>query len=118
MKTELLSSNMLNMKEKIYSYIEKDNKTNIESKKNTKNLTEKKEIYTKKQLQETTQKLNDLLKDESLHAEYSVHKDLGTIMIKVIEDETDKVILEIPPEKILDMVAGICKNAGLFDKKV
>lgn len=39
-------------------------------------------------------------------------------MIKIIDDETKEVILEIPPQKILDMVASMCKQVGLLDKKV
>ena len=48
----------------------------------------------------------------------SRHKDFGTLMIKIIDDETKEVILEIPPQKILDMVASMCKQVGLLDKKV
>ena len=53
-----------------------------------------------------------------MHAEYSVHEDFRTIMIKIIDDTTKEVILEIPPKKILDMVASMCKQFGLIDKKV
>ncbi|MDD4707168.1 MAG: flagellar protein FlaG, partial [Firmicutes bacterium] len=41
------------------------------------------------------------------------------IMVKVINDETDEIIREIPPEKILDMVAKIWELAGLMvDRKI
>ena len=40
-------------------------------------------------------------------------------MIKIHDKETDEVIVEYPPEKILDMVAKMCERAGIFmDKKV
>lgn len=72
--------------------------------------------YSKKELDDALKKINNFLKDEKTHAEYSVHKDFGTIMIKIV-DEDDKVIMEIPPEKILDMIASMCKQFGLLDKK-
>lgn len=73
--------------------------------------------YTKKELDDAVKKVNNFLKDEKTHAEYSVHKDFGTIMIKIVDDESDEVIMEIPPEKILDMIASMCKQFGLLDKK-
>ncbi|WP_286885353.1 flagellar protein FlaG [Aneurinibacillus sp. UBA3580] len=50
--------------------------------------------------------------------EFSVHKELNEVMVKVINRETKEVIREVPPEKLLDMVAGMLKTAGLLiDKK-
>lgn len=76
-----------------------------------------KENYTQKELDDALKKINNFLKDEKTHAEYSVHKDFGTLMIKIVDDESDEVVLEIPPEKILDMVASMCRQVGLLDKK-
>ena len=73
--------------------------------------------YNKKELDDAVKKVNNFLKDEKTHAEYSVHKDFGTIMIKIVDDESDEVIMEIPPEKILDMIASMCKQFGILDKK-
>lgn len=46
--------------------------------------------------------------------EYSIHEKTKEIMVKVIDTETDEVIREIPPEKILDLVAMIWEMAGLI----
>jgi flagellar protein FlaG len=35
-------------------------------------------------------------------------------MVKIVDKQSKEVIKEIPPEKILDMVAQMCENAGLF----
>jgi len=78
---------------------------------------ENKDKVDKKELDKAVTKLNKFLEDDRTHAEYSVHKDLGTIMIKVIDDDTHQVILEVPSKKILDMVASMCKEVGLLDKK-
>lgn len=46
--------------------------------------------------------------------EYSIHKATNQIMVKVIDKDTNEVIREIPPEKILDMVAKMWEMAGLI----
>jgi len=70
-----------------------------------------------KELDKAIKKLNKFLEDDKTHAEYSVQKDFGTIMVKIINDETKEVVLEIPSEKYLDMIAAMCRQAGLLDKK-
>lgn len=51
--------------------------------------------------------------------ERSVHERTNTVMIKVIDASTDEVIREIPPEKLLDMVANMLEVAGiLVDTKI
>jgi len=51
--------------------------------------------------------------------EFSIHEKTKEIMVKVIDTNTDEVIREIPPEKVLDMVAKLWELAGiLVDKKV
>lgn len=77
----------------------------------------KEEQYKKEDVDKALKKINNFLKDEKTHAEYSVHKDFGTVMIKIINEETKEVILEVPPKKILDIVASMCKQVGLLDKK-
>lgn len=74
--------------------------------------------FDNKNLEKSIKKLNKFLEDDKTHAEYSVHKDLGTIMIKIVDDVNDKVIMELPPEKVVDMVASMCKHVGLLDEKV
>lgn len=73
--------------------------------------------YTQKEMDEALKKINNFLKDEHTHAEYTYHKELKTMMVKVIDEKTNDVILEIPPKKILDMVASMLKQVGLLDKK-
>lgn len=63
-------------------------------------------------------KLNTILEDHKTHAEISVHDKLNTIMVKIVDDNTKEVIMELPSKKILDMIAKFCEIAGvLFDKK-
>jgi len=47
-----------------------------------------------------------------------VHDKLNQIMIKIVDNKTKDVLLEVPPKKILDMVAKMCEMVGiLVDKK-
>lgn len=69
-------------------------------------------------LKKAVDKLNKFLEDENVHAEYSIHDKLRDVMIKIVNTDTKEVILEIPPKKILDMVAKMCEMVGiLVDKK-
>ena len=76
-----------------------------------------KEKFTKEDLDKAVKKINKFLEDEKTHAEYEKHKDLGTIMVRIVDDETEKVVIELPPKKVLDMIASMCKQVGLIDKK-
>lgn len=90
---------------------------NIREATNDENVNDKTKEVKQKDLDKSVKKLNKFLEDERVHAEYSVHKDLNAIMIKIVDDVTKEVIMEIPPKKILDMVASMCKQVGLIDKK-
>jgi flagellar protein FlaG len=48
------------------------------------------------------------------HLEYDYHERSGEYFVKVIDDETDKVIREIPPEKLLDVYSSLMEMVGLF----
>ncbi|WMM24157.1 flagellar protein FlaG [Tissierella sp. MB52-C2] len=51
--------------------------------------------------------------------EFSIHEKTKQIMVKVIDVTTDEVIRELPPEKILDIVASMWEVAGIIvDKKI
>ena len=55
----------------------------------------------------------------SMTFERSVHESTNTIIVKAMDKETGEVVLEFPPEKILDMVAKFMEmNGTIVDKKV
>ncbi len=60
------------------------------------------------------EKVNRSLAGSNRRFDISIHEKTNEIMVKVIDTETDEVIREIPPEKILDMVAKLWELAGLF----
>ena len=88
----------------------------VETKTSEDNNTKKQE-YSKKDVDNALNKINNFLKDDKTHAEYTYNKEMKTMMIKVIDENTKEVVLEIPPKKILDMVASMMRQVGLLDKK-
>ena len=67
-----------------------------------------------KDIHKAIDKLNKFLEDKRTHAEYSVHDKLKDIMIKIVDDKTGDVIQELPPKKVLDMVAKMCEMVGII----
>ncbi|MCX7841534.1 MAG: flagellar protein FlaG, partial [Clostridia bacterium] len=59
------------------------------------------------------EKANKALLGSNRHLKYSVHEKTKEIMVKVIDSETNEVIKEFPPEKILDMIAKMWEMAGI-----
>jgi flagellar protein FlaG len=63
-------------------------------------------------------KINKVLEGEGTHLQYEKHEVLNQMIIRVIDNNTNEVINELPSKKILDMVAKMCEMAGvLVDKK-
>lgn len=71
----------------------------------------------KKDIKEAIDKLNKLLEKDNTHVEYSEYKKLGKTLVKIVDDKTNKTVMEIPDEKVLDVIASILENSGLIDKK-
>ena len=65
-------------------------------------------------LQKALEKVNKALKGIDTRLEYSVHKETGDIMVKVINEETKEVVREVPPEKIIDLVVKLQELSGLI----
>lgn len=59
-------------------------------------------------------KINKLLEGTGSHLQYEKHDVLNQMIIRVIDNNTNEVIREIPSKKILDMVAKLCEMAGIL----
>ncbi len=71
------------------------------------------------QLDKAIEQANKSFKSFDRRFERSVHEKTNTVMVRVINATNDEVIREIPPEKILDMVAYMLEIAGIIiDEKV
>ena len=61
----------------------------------------------------------DVKNFDNTDLQYSIHEGTNQILIKVIDSESEEVIKELPSEKILDIVAARCREAGIFvDEKI
>ncbi|MBP2033815.1 flagellar protein FlaG [Clostridium algifaecis] len=71
-----------------------------------------------KDVKKAVDKVNKLMEDTSTHLKYEVYGKFRNIMVSIIDNNTNKVIKEIPPKSIVDMVDKLCEMAGIFlDKK-
>jgi len=59
-------------------------------------------------------RVNHTFEIEKRSLRFKIHERLNEVMVKVIDSETEEVIREIPPEKLLDMFASMLELAGLL----
>lgn len=67
-----------------------------------------------KTLIKAIEKANEKLVVANRELEFSIHEKTKEIIVRVIDVDTKEVIREIPPEKILNMVANMLELAGLL----
>ena len=91
---------------------------------NQKRAVEDKRVYEEKRIteEEAIRLIEKANKDFIVYDrrfEFSIHETTKQIMVKIIDVNTDEVIRELPPEKILDIVAAIWEVAGIIvDRKI
>ncbi len=67
-----------------------------------------------KMLINSIEKANKKFEGKDNELSFSVHEKTKQILVKIVDKQTKEVIKEIPPEKILDMIASMCEAAGIF----
>lgn len=73
------------------------------------------EEYTKEEVERAVTSTNRLLNDEhKTQYKFEVHEGTGRVMVNLVDTKTKEVIKEIPPEKILDLVANIWERLGIL----
>ena len=71
--------------------------------------------FTKEEVERAVTSTNQLLNDEhKTQYKFEVHEGTGRVMVNLIDTKTKEVIKEIPPEKILDLVANIWERIGIL----
>lgn len=58
--------------------------------------------------------INQKIRPTHTSCQFSYHEKTNRITIKVIDDDTEEVIREIPPEKALDMLAKTLELEGIL----
>lgn len=88
--------------------------------KNTEEVSINNDYFSKAEIDEITRSMNKvkkILDHENTVVEYEVHSKFNQVMLKVVDKYTQEVIFEVPPRKILDVVASICEMAGILVNK-
>ena len=70
-----------------------------------------------KEASQQLQKLSEIVSDNKL--QFSVNKELGSVIVSIIDASTDKVIKQIPSEEIQNLKLRIRKAIGnIFDEVI
>ena len=72
------------------------------------------QTISEKAFKEVVDRANKVIIGSRREFKYSIHEKTKEIMCKVVDPDTGDVIREIPPEKILDLVAKLQELAGVF----
>ena len=80
---------------------------------------ESKEADSKDKLLEAVDVMNDLLKVQHKESKFVLHDGLDKYFVRLVDADTEEVIKEIPPERLLDAFYEMQKLAGMIvDEKV
>jgi flagellar protein FlaG len=75
--------------------------------------------HSKEQVHEIVESMNHFLKSSNTHLKFVFHDQLKEYYVKIVNDETNEVVKEIPPKKLLDIYAAMANYLGiLVDKKI
>lgn len=73
----------------------------------------------KEKVQEIVKSLNDFLQPAHTSLIFKFHEKLNEYYVTIVDDNTNQVIKEIPPKKLLDTYAAMAERLGfLVDRKV
>lgn len=68
----------------------------------------------KNDLQREIDSLNKWLQSQGTHIKFTLHEELNEYFVQVVNSETNEVVKEIPPKKILDISAKLQEMIGLL----
>ncbi|WP_153720649.1 flagellar protein FlaG [Sporosarcina cascadiensis] len=79
---------------------------------------ERKEL-TKSEAKKLTEGMNKFLESVSTQLRFKFHDKLNEYYVAIVDSETDEVVREIPPKKLMDMYASMKEFVGLLiDRKI
>ncbi|HPJ75223.1 MAG TPA: flagellar protein FlaG [Clostridia bacterium] len=107
----------------VESQVNKENQTvrqQTESRSDFKTFNEELQFCdNEKQLDEQLETLNNTLRNENKKVEYSIYEETNTVIFRVIDTKSEKVIKEIPSTKLIDFSVAVLERFGLIaDKEV
>ena len=66
------------------------------------------------EVEEAVRKLNDTAEAMNLDLRFQLHEDSDRWMVRVVDIHEDEIVREIPPEKVLNVVAQIQSVLGVL----
>ncbi|MDQ0214913.1 flagellar protein FlaG [Oikeobacillus pervagus] len=73
----------------------------------------------KEKVDKVINSMNEFLKPSNTHLKFEFHEKLQEYYVAIVDDQTNEVIKEIPPKKLLDLYASMTEYLGLLvDKKI
>lgn len=72
------------------------------------------EENTSRRIKNAVNHANQTMRHAKTKCEFSYHEETKRVSIKVIDEETEEVIREIPPEETLEMLSKMWELAGLM----
>ena len=111
----------LNMDADVNKVLSNDTGRTADSRKNetTKTSNESKEQeLSRQEIEKLTDRINRIMGLIEKRLQFKIHEKSGEVQVKVIDQETGKVIEEIPANRLLDLMASFRNMTGmLFDHK-
>ena len=86
----------------------------LPSKEKTRELEEKGRPISKDTVRIHVEEANRQFESRHTNLRFKIHEDLSRIYVQVIDRQSEEVIREVPPEKLLDLNAAILKQAGVI----
>lgn len=77
-------------------------------------VTSAREEVPREEVEKATEKMNRLMGIIDKRWEFSVHERSHRIMVKVLNRDSGEVLEEIPPKRILDLLASFTEMTGVF----
>ncbi|MBD7943030.1 flagellar protein FlaG [Psychrobacillus sp. Sa2BUA9] len=78
-----------------------------------------KEIFPKEKVQKAVDALNEFMTIQNRNSKFVMHDGLERYYVEVIDAETEEVIREVPPRKLLDAFYTMQKFLGMIiDEKI
>jgi len=75
---------------------------------------QKEGVASEQQIKSAISQANTKLKAHRTRCEFSYHEETKRVSIKVMDQDTNEVIKEIPPEETLDMLQKMWEMAGII----
>ncbi|MHC6179286.1 flagellar protein FlaG [Clostridium sp. JNZ X4-2] len=69
---------------------------------------------TVKSAKDAADEVNKIMDETQTHLKFEVYGKFNDIVVQVLDDDTNKVIREVPPKKLIDMVEKFCEMSGFF----